>query len=379
MVGADVAERPAAIRIAVIGTAGLPPRYGGFETLADNLVRHHYAANLSCDLSVYCSGRKSSTEPIFYMGARLRYSRLPANGVASILYDVWSMLRSVVRRDNRLLVLGVSGAICLPAVRMFSRAWIITNVDGIEWRRSKWGPLARAYLKWSEYLAARWSHSVIADNVGIAEYLLTEYGLKANVIAYGGDQAAIGDKRERLAAQLAGSSYALSICRIEPENNIEMLLSAFSEMPFYRLVVVGNWEGSEYGRELRRRFGSFANITMRDPVYEREGLAEVRSRADLYVHGHSAGGTNPSLVEAMHLGIPIAAFDCSYNRYTTHGLAMYFSSAEGLVQLLQSKCADSWERMGAELRQVAASHYTWEVIAKQYFDLLCGRCVDHTK
>ena len=354
---------------AILGTVGVPGTYGGFETLAENLVRHHQKTSRTDELTVYCSRRAYPTHPDCFLTAKLRYVPLSANGAQSIPYDIWSLFAAVWRGSDSILLLGVSGAIALPLIRMFSHARIVTNIDGIEWRREKWRGVARWFLRLSERMAVRFSHHVVADNGGIADYVTETYGLPCEVIAYGGDHA-ISAVAKPYTGQNLPAAYAFALCRIEPENNVGMILDAFalqSEMP---LVFVGNWNNSDYGRALRTRFGNLAHIHMLDPIYDLGILRYLRGNAVLYVHGHSAGGTNPSLVEMMHFGLPVLAFDCVFNRYTTEGKAIYFASVEQLAARISGLDATQSTQTGAEMARIARERYTWDAIGTAYFDLL---------
>lgn len=356
---------------AIIGTVGVPARYGGFETLAENLVRYHADQDFPSGLTVYCSADTYPERAEAYGKADLRYSRFNANGAQSVIYDIITALDAVRRGNDVLLFLGVSGAIILPLIKLFSRKRIVTNVDGIEWRREKWQGLAKHFLRWSEKLAVRHSDVVIADNRAIAEYLKDSYGITAEVIAYGGDHAIApqsGASDETLLASLP-AKYALSLCRIEPENNVEMILSAMADSPS-PLVFVGNWNNSVFGREMKCRFGGKDTIHLVDPVYQPATLLALRQRASTYVHGHSAGGTNPSLVEMMHFGIPILAYNCNFNRYTTEDQAAYFKSAKDLAQLMASDPAQALQGQGPRMIEIARRKYTWDIICKRYFDLI---------
>lgn len=350
--------------VAIIGTVGVPANYGGFETLVENLLRYHQKQALQSELTVYCSSKAYSEQLPSYCGAKLRYVPLNANGVQSIVYDMVCMVKAVVKRSDTILLLGVSGAILLPLIRLFSRARIVTNIDGIEWRRDKWNRFAKWFLKLSERFAVKYSHDVVADNQAIADYVEHEYRRSAHVIAYGGDHA-LEIPPSELNEYALPASYAFGVCRIEPENNIAMVVDAFSKQTALPLVMVGNWDASEYGKGLRKAYAGFSQLMLLDPIYDLGKLNTLRSNTALYVHGHSAGGTNPSLVEAMHFAKPIAAFDCSFNRYTTEDRALFFSSSDDLLAVA-SEQGDS----GAALKEVADRRYTWDVVAAQYFELM---------
>jgi len=170
------------MNISIIGTVGIPARYGGFETLAENLVK---SKTEGVKYTVFCSAKSYPVKPDNYIGAKLRYIKLNANGISSIPYDLISMLMSL--KSDVMLILGVSGSLFLPLIRLLYRGKIITNIDGIEWKRDKWGKLARFILRISEKFAVRFSDVVIGDNQGIIEYIKEIYRREAVLIEYGGD------------------------------------------------------------------------------------------------------------------------------------------------------------------------------------------------
>ena len=342
-------------KIHIIGTVGVPACYGGFETLVDNLLD-----DTRFDITVYCSSHTYKNSKITnYKNAKLVYVPLNANGIQSVAYDMYSMMYAILKKADVILVLGVSGCLFLPVIRRISNAKIITNIDGLEWRRDKWNSLAKSFLKKSEELAVKYSYIVISDNKAIADYVKSEYGCESNVIAYGGDHAV------NSALTSIDKDYAFTVCRIEPENNIAMILKAFS-MVRKKLIIVGNWNNSTYGIDLRDEYKSYSNIKMLDPIYDTAKLAELRAFCSCYIHGHSAGGTNPSLVEMMHFGKSIICFDCSYNRETTEHRALYFEN-----ELALSEIINSGEYFGdnKHMLNIAREKYTWEKIRKQYYEL----------
>lgn len=356
------------MKIALIGTVGVPGRYGGFETLAENLVRYHNGTRQDAALTVWCSGTDISDHSLRFENAELRYVGLRANGVQSILYDVICLLQAIRSGHDRILLLGTSGALTLPLIRLISRARIITNIDGIEWKREKWRPLARLFLRLSEWAAVRFSHEVVADNQAIAEHVRDVYGSDCNVIAYGGDHA-LYHSAEVEAPEELPHSYALGLCRIVPENNVHVILEALDVLTM-PLVFVGNWDNSKYGRELKARFSDSPNIFLLDPIYDPDLLYAVRARASIYLHGHSAGGTNPSLVEMMHFGIPVLAHACSFNRHSTGGKARYFESSGELIEQLGNLAPKDARMIGVKMREIAQHKYNWDQIGRAYFELL---------
>lgn len=358
------------MKIALLGTVGVPARYGGFETLAENLVRFHERTGHGAELTVWCSGKDNAEQPLRFENADLRYVGLRANGLQSILYDIIGLWQAVYSAHDRILLLGVSGALALPLIRLISRARIITNIDGIEWKREKWKPLARMVLRASEWAAVCFSHEVIADNQAIADYVRGTYGRGCNVIAYGGDHALQCAGEAEVPEELP-DSFALAVCRIEPENNVHIILEAMVLLGT-PLVFVGNWGNSEYGRDLRARYVESSNLFLLDAIYDPSVLYAVRMRASVYLHGHSAGGTNPSLVEMMHFGVPVFAHGCAFNRRSTEGKAHYFESAKELAEKLRNLDSDDAIQIGANMREIAQRRYTWDHIGDAYFELIDG-------
>lgn len=350
-------------RIAVVGTQGVPAQYGGFESLVENLIGEFRSADV--EYTVFCSAKDYSFRQERHKGAVLKY--IPffhANGIGSIPYDILSLLRCI-RGFDTVLVLGVSGGIFLPVFRMLARGRLVVNIDGLEHRRAKWGSLAKKFLKTSEAMAVYCADTIIADNKGIQNYVRETYGKPSVLIAYGGDHAlrSVSRKKQDLILQGMGlrrKGYALSICRIEPENNCHITLKAFvdSEIP---LVFVGNWDRSCYGQQLKEKYCGLPNMVLLDSIYDLDVLFALRANACVYVHGHSAGGTNPSLVEAMFFGCPILAFDVFYNRATTFGRACYYHDSRELRAWIDLLPLD-----GTEMRKLAERHYRWENIVRQY-------------
>ena len=356
-------------KLAIIGTVGLPARYGGFETLAENLVD-----NLSdtYEITVYCSGKTYAKEERVktFKGAKLVYVPFKANGIQSIVYDYLSILHAAFKSDV-LLILGVSGCTLLPLIRLFTRKKIIVNIDGLEWRRKKWSKAARFLLKLSEKIAVKYSHVDVADNNAIQRYTTMYYGTLSHVIEYGGDHAKPVPKTPDLLLQypFIRYEYCMTVARIEPENNIHIILDAFSKID-RRLLIVGNWDYSDYGRDLKAKYAGSRNIRLLDPIYKKEVINALRSNAAAYIHGHEAGGTNPSLVEAMCLGLPIIAFNVSFNKETTEFKAHYFSDSDQLVSVLSTITEEDLRTNAEVMKAIADRRYQWSHIATKYHRLV---------
>ncbi len=354
------------MKIAIVGTQGIPNTYGGFETLAEYLVMH---LSSEFDITVYCSSPDNKTDISNYLGAKLRYLPLSSHGSIGMLYDSISLIDAVVRYD-KVLFLGFGAGFVAPLLKPFKDK-IILNFGGLDWQRDKWSPKAQWVIKKCEQFLVRNSKVVIADNKGIQDYIIREYNINTPLIAYGGDQAQKRsiDENRLHAYPFLKSDFAFCVTRIQPDNNIVMILEAMKEVEM-PMVMVGNWKSSEFGVKTQKKYGCYPNLYLLDAIYDRNILDELRSNCKIYIHGHSAGGTNPSLVEAMYLGLPILAFSSGYNEYTTHNKAIYFKNSNDLTQKVRNLDSLDLDKIGIKMKEIAKNDYIWSKIAQQYKDII---------
>ena len=354
--------------ISIIGTAGIPANYGGFETLVEHLTSN---LNSSFNITVYCSSRLYKTKLNKYNGVTLQYINLNANGAQSILYDIVSIYKALKNSDT-ILILGVSGCIILPIVKLFSKKKIIVNIDGLEWKRNKWNKFIKIFLKYSEKIAVNFADIVIGDNKVITSYIKSEYNKDSFLIPYGADHVTKEPLTDDILLKYSflNKPYAFKVCRIEPENNIHIILEAFKYYLDLNLVIVGNWSNSDYGMSLKGEYSKLVNIYLLDPIYNQKILNQLRSNCYIYIHGHSAGGTNPSLVEAMYLNLPILAYDIAYNKETTQNRAIYFTDSFDLLEKLKTFNRKDLKSIGDNMKTIAVDNYTWSIISKKYAELL---------
>lgn len=351
--------------VGIVGTVGVPARYGGFETLAEQLAYNIAPSQarllLYCQRSAYTAIERESD----FAGHRRCFVPLAANGVQSLVHDALTMLHaSLVARVDVMLVLGTSGAWVLPLVRLLRPSMrVVTNIDGLEWRRDKFGRLARRLLKILEWIAVKSSHAVIADNAALVPIVEDIHGIAPVMIGYGGDHVIVPP-----APGPAPTGHWLAIARVEPENNSAMILEAAASAGV-PLIFVGNWAANDYGRALKSRWGNIDGLTLSDPIYDQPTLARLRSGAVGYLHGHSVGGTNPSLVEALFETDRILAFDCAFNRATLDDQGEYFSSAGLLAEALKRPGSGA---IATTPLQALRLRYRWRSIAADYLVVTIG-------
>lgn len=353
-------------KIAIIGTNGIPSKYGGFETLVEFLIKHLSEKH---DITVFCSSKTNPNKISDYKGCKLRYIPFRANGWQSIPYDIMSLIKSY-RNFDKVLILGSSGTIVMPLFKKH-RDKFIFNFGGLDWKRSKWSFFTRKFLKLSEALGIKHSQYLISDNIGIQEYIQKEYNRGSTLITYGGDQAfkVSTNSADIEKYPFLKNSYAFSVARIQPDNNIDLILESFDEQSPIPFVLVGNWASCSYGIETKAKYVNRPNIILLDAIYDPRELNLLRSNCKVYLHGHSAGGTNPALVEAMNLALPIFAYDCIFNRYTTNFMAQYFTSSIDLSQKIKSISDNDLNRIGENMYALALDNYQWKSIAEKYSEI----------
>jgi len=354
------------MKIAIVGTQGVPNQYGGFETLASFLAKH---LSDQMEMTVYCSSKDMPNGQDLFFKAKLRYVKISSHGFAGMLYDM-ICLYEAVKKNEVVLFLGFGAGYLMPFLTKKQRSKIILNFGGLDWKRDKWNWLAKRIIYFSERLLVNNSSHIIADNAAIEKYIEASYHKKSSLIAYGGDQAFKQEFTELDFEKFPflEHPYAFSVCRIQSDNQIELLLSSFEQtsIPF---VMVGNWEGSSFGRKIRKKYQHNSHLFLLDAIYDPTTLNKLRSNCMLYMHGHSSGGTNPSLVEAMYLGLPIAAFASGYNEIVTLHKALYFKDSLGLIELLKKIDSFNLKGIGKDMKDIATKNFTWNKITAQYHQL----------
>lgn len=354
------------MKIAIIGSRGIPNRYGGFEQLAEELSlgllqKGHSVTVYNSDRHQY---RKNSFKGVDIVHC---YDAEHLLGTAGqFIYDLNCIRDARKKGFEVLLFLGYTSSSVWR--RLFpSKSVIIFNMDGLEWKRSKYSGLVRAFLKYAEKLAVRFSDHLVADSPLIRDYLIKKYGVESRYIPYGAFIPA-GIKKGLLKEfNCTAKNYYMLMGRMEPENNIATILEGFhrsrSEQKF---IVLGNTNNS-YGRYLVKRFGTDVRICFAGAIYDREINHALRSYCSLYFHGHSVGGTNPSLLEAMADGAMIAAHDNEFNRSVLGEDAHYFSSPDGVNKIIDTFKDDPL--MTAHNLDKINTWYNWPAVIDQYNEL----------
>ena len=359
------------MRLAILGTRGIPAQYGGFETFAERL-----AVGLrerGFDVTVYCESGESHA-PESFQGVRLRYVSAPAFGsLQTLLYDM-RCLWDARKGYDVVYMLGYGAAFfCLIPRFWGTCVWI--NPDGLEWARTKWGFIAKSYFRIMEWASLHTANRIVADSEAIAASLADRHGQlpACTVIPYGCEVIETPPSAESLSEwSLVPQGYYIVVCRLEPENHVLEILLAFQRSRSKRqLIVIGDH------RKKTRYVGRL--LAVKDPrirmigtVYDQCKLTCLRYFSFAYLHGHSVGGTNPSLLEAMGCGNLIIAHDNPFNRASLGPCGFYFADIADLAETF-----DHVEQDGAELsclkeasRSRASTDYRWPEIISKYVTLL---------
>ena len=372
--GADRAP----LRIALMGTRGVPARYGGFETAMEEVGRRLAAEGH--DVTVYCRSGNSGAdvEPTEYLGMRLVH--LPAlhhRSLETLSHTFLSAAHALVsrRRFDAVVMCNSANAAALPLLRL-AGAPVAVHVDGLEWRRTKWGRVGRQYYRIAEALSVRWADALIADAYGIERYYDDEFGARTDGIAYGApDMSHVGTDQLHEVGVEPGK-FHLIVARFEPENHVDLIIEGYlrsnATLP---LIVVGSTPyPSEHSARIEALAATSDRVRLLGGVWDQRLLDQLYAGAFTYLHGHSVGGTNPSLLRAMGAGTATIAYDVIFNREVAGNHALYAGSPGEFAAAIDEAEADIYrtERGGASLFERARVRYSWDDVATAY-GVLCAR------
>jgi glycosyltransferase involved in cell wall biosynthesis len=347
-------------KIFIIGSAGIPARYGGFETFAENVASNlniNSTKIIACSRSLYSYSERKKNLPY----SKRFFIPLKANGFISLIYDLWALIyaRHYSSPGDCILILGIVPPIYIPFMPRLKKRKLIVHIDGLEWQRAKWGNAGKRFLLFAYQASLKYSHSLILDNKALTDFIPTKYQYKISLIAYGGDHLP-----KALDFPLPSSgNYALVIARSEPENNLELILETFVDYPSMPLVIISNYRNTAYGKRIFRKYKDLINISFIDAIYNNPALLQAyRVQCKVYIHGHSAGGTNPSLVEALYSGLPVIAWDNAFNRSATDNKALYFNSGESLISIVNALNENMLQDLRKKLSDFAKKEYRWKKV-----------------
>ena len=358
------------MKIAILGTRGIPNNYGGFEQCAEHLsvglVKNGF------DVTVYSVDNHPYSQNHF-KGVSIIKKWCPESQIGSAAHFIYDFicLRDALKRDfDVIFEFGYQSVAISFTLLSVKNSVIVTNMDGLEWKRAKWSPFVKKITKWFESLAAKNSPFLISDNKGIQDYLKQKYNVDSSMIPYAAEEV-FPDQSLLKYYNVKSFSYFLLIARLEPENNIEIILDGYLESNIkHPFLIVGDTE-TKYGHFLKDKYNDSGTIFL-GGIFSKDNLDSLRAFSLCYFHGHSVGGTNPALLEAMAAKSFIFAHDNVFNRDVLEHNAFFFRNAKELKKMLLNfnNLALMKKQMTDNNINKIKNKYSHKHITEQYISLI---------
>lgn len=364
------------MKIAILGTRGIPNYHGGFEQFAEFFSL--FLNKNEIDVYVYCSSIHPFKDDTFKDVKRIICKDFEdtIGTPGQFLYDLNCIMDSRKRNFDVILQLGYTSS-SIWSFLFPKNSIIITNMDGLEWKRTKYNPLVQKFLKFAEKLAVKHSDYLISDSIGIQEFLLKKYNKKSEYIAYGATLFTSPDVTKIQPYANIPYTYDLLIARMEPENNVETIVKGYLLKKCNRkLLLIGNYNSTKFGQYLFEKYSSNNTIVFLGPIYDMSVLDNLRYYSNLYFHGHSVGGTNPSLLEAMACNCCIVAHNNVFNKSILNQDAFYFNDENQLAEclILEKKSENILAKLENNKNKIC-NQFDWEVINTTYLDFI-KQCIE---
>jgi glycosyltransferase involved in cell wall biosynthesis len=369
--------------IAIIGSRGIPNNYGGFECFTENI--SHKLVENGHDVYVSCEHPETKDFPDTFKGVELFYFPIkhPKSAMLGmfyeVFYDVYSLLWASLRVDQ-IYILGYSAALFFFIPKLFGKK-LYLNPDGFEWKRNKFDGFVKFLLKVNERMGSFWADRIIADSKGIKKYYDKKYNMNAAFIAYGvNEMPKIEWDENKLPENFKekvtiNPSYWLVVARLEPENNIHTIVEGYVKSDTKKpLVIVGNFLSADYEKSIRDIIDGAPEdkkVVLTGGIYNQTALNMLRQNCFGYFHGHSVGGTNPSLIEAMVMKNVILAHDNQFNNEVCDDTAIYFEGPEDLKLKIDNldKNPENYLELKSKALTRVKKEYSWDKIVGQYTEL----------
>jgi glycosyltransferase involved in cell wall biosynthesis len=355
------------MKIALMGSRGVPANYGGFETCVEELGKR--LADKGHDITVYCRNSYYKKKDDNYLGMKLVHlPNLKKKTLDTMSHTFLSVWHALFGRYDIYMVFNAANSFFLLPLRLAGKT-IAINTDGLEWKRSKWGFAGKTYYKLAEKVSCLLANRLVSDSKGMRAYYKDTHGMDSTEIAYGAPIQSTDSSRLIQELGLEPQNYFLQITRFEPENYPLLTIQAFKKLNTgKKLVLVG---GNPYPNEYTRAMVQAANQNVVFPgfIYDQEMLKELWCNCYAYIHGNSVGGTNPALLQTMASGCFTIASDISFNHDVLADCGIFYrTTVPELVEKMQWSLdnegqLDSYRN---KAQQRILTHYTWDKIADQY-------------
>lgn len=355
-----------------MGTRGVPAQYGGFETAVEEVGARLVA--MGHEVTVYCRnpGQRHRT----HRGMRLvNLPAVRAKTAETLTHTALSVMHLCARPADVVVLFNAANAPFLPVLRARGIP-VAVHVDGLEWQRGKWGWFGRRYYLACERLAVRMADRLIADAQAIGSYYEQRYGRTASFLPYGAPIQVDAPQGRLAGLGLTANGYHLVVARMEPENHVDMIVAGYARSrATLPLVVVGDAPyGGRHVEAVQEAAGHDKRIRLLGRISDQELLDQLYANAATYVHGHSVGGTNPSLLRAMGAATPVLAFDVAFNHEVLGQVGEFFADEDALRGLLEAAEADMDQGVARGLagQERARTRYDWDAVVSGYERLCCS-------
>jgi len=354
------------LNIGILGTRGIPNHYGGFEHIceyvSEGLVQKGH------QVTVYNSHNHPYTADK-WRGVNIVHCYDPEYLVGTagqFIYD-FNCLRDARKRNfDVVLLMGYTSSSVWGRIYPHNSV-IITNMDGLEWKRSKYSKPVQQFLKYAEALAVKHSQYYISDSVAIRSYLKDKYSIESQFIPYGAEPFTDIEREQLDYENFNKENYFLLMARMEPENNIEAILEGFNTSNSKRNFKVIGDTSNRFGKFINHKFKNDSRIEFTGGIFDNAKIRAMQNNSYLYFHGHSVGGTNPSLLEAMASEALIAAHNNPFNKAVLNSDAFYFSDAQDVKELVENVQRNQSEKLMVDNnRQKIQQQFSWGRIIDQY-------------
>ncbi len=356
------------MKIAILGTRGIPNNYGGFEQCAEKIAERW--AKQGIDVTVY-----NTDEHIYkkneWKGIKIKHIFCKEKKIGiwgTFIYDYLCLKDAVKSNYDVILNLGYVPSALFFSIKKKTKAIFVTNMDGFEWKRKKWNSFLKKFILYCEKRAIAYSDLIVCDNLALKNYYLKFLinNKKIEYISYGAEIPNKINEQDLKEFGLKEYGYYLSIARIEPENNIDTILEAYImskvKDPF---IVIGNLN-TKHAKYLIQKYKIYKNIIFLGPLYNYKKLSVLRKYAKLYFHGYTVGGTNPSLLEAMASGAYIVAHDNEFNKAVLSDNGLYFKNKLDLKKIFENYDENLRKKFSKNNIEKIKKDFNWDLVAYKY-------------
>lgn len=345
-------------KIGILNVQGLPAMHGAYEQTTSMFVK--YVAKTNPDIHFFVSTKKDLEKYPYDECNVTRVFVNRSNNLGVLYYGLLSFLKMYKQGCRKFYVFGLSITYFFPLMRLLG-CKVICNTDGFEWKREKWGRIARIHWRICEFLVVRFASTLVFDSEVILRYYRLYHKVSGPVILYGSEEY----NQNKISKQIYKTDYYVVVMRMEPENNILQIVEAFEKSNSSKKLKLIGPSTKYFEKNVLPIIDDDSRIDWLGPIYDRERLYEIRSSAFAYIHGHSVGGTNPTLVESCKIGKPLIVFDTSFSRLVVKNNAIYFKDIKSLTNVL-----NNLEKHPPINPPKLDLKYDWEFISRQYLDLL---------